>query len=323
MSFGAPQPPWLGPATAQLAQALAAQHLPHALLIHEAPGTGGEWLAAWTAALVLCQQRERAPCGACAACRRVQAGEHPDLLWLRPIEDSRQLRIEQVRELGAELALTSHAGGFKVGILSPADALNMHAANALLKTLEEPRPRTLLVLVATQPSRLPATVRSRCQRLRIGVPPRAQALQWLTDAHGPGEWAAALQVLGDAPFLALQHETAALARTAQETRRTLDSLAAGTADPVSVAEQWARAELPLRLLGFERWLTERIAGRAGGEDFLAEMRPDRYLSESRSSLNIGALFGLLDEVREMRGTLDAPLNRGLALEGIFRRLNPA
>ncbi len=92
------------------------------------------------------------------------------------VEESRQIRIEQVRELADELALTSHQGGYKVGILTPADALNRFAANALLKTLEEPPARTLLILVATQPSRLPATILSRCQRLRVRAPePRAGA----------------------------------------------------------------------------------------------------------------------------------------------------
>src|SRR2546427_201268 len=82
-------------------------------------------------------------------CRRVWALQRPDVTWLRATEESRQIRIEQVRDLAAELALTAHGGGYKVGIVSPADALNRFAANALLKTLEEPPPGTLLVLTAT------------------------------------------------------------------------------------------------------------------------------------------------------------------------------
>ena len=119
--------------------------MPHALLIHEAPGTGGDWLAAWGAALVLCERGNSAPCGECSGCRRVASLHHPDVSWVRPLEESRQIRIEQVRELSAELALTSHGGGYKVAILTPADALNRFAANALLKTLEEPPARTLLL----------------------------------------------------------------------------------------------------------------------------------------------------------------------------------
>src|SRR5215475_7988935 len=169
-------PSWLAAAMTALGTAHEQGRMPHALLIHEAPGTGGDWLATWAAALVLCERGKAAPCGDCTACRRIASLHHPDVNWVRLQEDSRQIRIEQVRELAAELALTSHSGGYKVAILTPADALNRFAANALLKTLEEPSPRTLLILVATQPSRLPPTVISRCQRLRVRAPERATAV---------------------------------------------------------------------------------------------------------------------------------------------------
>jgi DNA polymerase-3 subunit delta' len=308
---------------ALLAAARESGRMPHALLIHEAPGAGGEWLAVWAAQLVLCGKGGATPCGECLACRRAGALQHPDLLWVRPLEESRQIRIEQVRELSAELALTSHAGGYKVAILTPADALNRFAANALLKTLEEPPARTLLILVATQPSRLPATILSRCQRLRVRAPQRAAAVAWLTAARGKGDWDAALAVLGEAPFLALEADPAELAEIGSDTRRTLDALASGGTDPVAAAERWARTDLPLRLLCFEIWLTEHIRGGERGAAFLTEMRAAPYLPEGGPFLNIREQFGMLDEVRDLRATLDAPLNRGLALEALFRRLAPA
>jgi DNA polymerase-3 subunit delta' len=308
---------------AALGAARASDRVPHALLIHEAPGAGGDWLAAWAAQLLLCTRGGATPCGECAACRRSNALQHPDLLWVRPLEESRQIRIEQVRELSAELALTSHAGGHKVAIVTPADALNRFAANALLKTLEEPAPRTLLILVATQPSRLPATIVSRCQRLRVRAPGRATAVTWLTAARGKADWDGALDVLGEAPFLALEADPAQLAEIGADTRRTLETLVAGSTDPVAAAERWARSELPLRLLCFEIWLTEHIRSSEHGGGFLTEMRAAPYLSGGRPFLNIREQFGMLDEVRDLRATLDAPLNRGLALEALFRRLAPA
>ena len=318
-----PAPPWLAREMAALSAARASGRMPHALLIHEAPGAGGDWLAVWAAQLVLCAKGGATPCGECAACRRVSALQHPDLLWLQPLEDSRQIRIEQVRDLSAELALTSHAGGYKVAVVTPADALNRFAANALLKTLEEPAPRTLLILVATQPSRLPATIVSRCQRLRVRAPERAAAIAWLTAARGKADWDGALDVLGEAPFLALEADPAQLAEVGADTRRTLDALVAGSTDPVGAAERWARSDLPLRLLCFEIWLTEHIRGGERGGGFLTEVRAAPYLSGGRPFLNIREQFGMLDEVRDLRATLDAPLNRGLALEALFRRLAPA
>lgn len=300
-----------------------AGRLPHALLIHEAPGAGGEWLAHWAARLALCERGAEAPCGRCTACRRTLAWQHPDLMRLGPLEDSRQIRIEQVRELAAELALTSHAGGYKVGILSPADLLNRFAANALLKTLEEPPPRTLLILVATQPSRLPATVLSRCQRLKVRAPTRAEAHAWLREVRGEGAWDAALAVVGEAPMLLAEADPAPIAEIGGETLATLDGLAAGKADPLGVAERWARSELPLRLLCFEKWLTERIRRAQGGGGLITEVRAGPYLPAPGPFLNIRGLFGLLDEVRELRNALDVPLNRALALEALFRRLAPS
>jgi DNA polymerase-3 subunit delta' len=319
----APTPSWTAPHTAALAQALAAGRLPHALLIHEAPGAGGEWLASWVAQLLLCQERAQAPCGRCTACRRVAARQHPDLNWVSLEEESREIRIDQVRNLSQDLALKSHGGGYKVGIITPADALNRFAANALLKTLEEPPGATLLVLVATQPARLPATIRSRCQRLRIRAPQRAESLAWLRAAQAPGDWNAALDALGEAPMLLIQAEPGELAEIGADSRRTLDALAEGSADPVSTAERWARAQLPLRLVCFENWLTERIRRAQASGSFLPEVRSAHYLSAGGTFLNIRQLFGLLDGVRDIRAGLDAPLNRGLALEVIFRQLTPA
>ncbi|HUL45657.1 MAG TPA: DNA polymerase III subunit [Steroidobacteraceae bacterium] len=315
-------PPWIEPATAALAAAHRSGRLPHALLIHEAPGAGGDWLAHWAARLALCERSGEAPCGRCVACRRVLAWQHPDLTLVAPLEDSRQIRIEQLRDLAAELALTSHAGGYKVGILTPADSMNRFAANALLKTLEEPPARTLLVLVASQPSRLPPTVLSRCQRLRVRAPARAEAVAWLTEVRGKGSWDAALETVGEAPMVLLQADPEPLAQIGAEMPRTLDAVAAGRADPLATAERWAKSELALRLRCFENWLTERIRrGQAGG-NLMPEVRAGPYLPGTQAFLNIRELFGLLDEVRELRTALDVALNRALALEALLRRLAP-
>jgi DNA polymerase III subunit delta' len=317
-----PAPSWLGAEMATLAAAFKADRLSHGLLIHEAPGAGGDWLAKWAASLVLCQNVAQAPCGSCRGCHSVATRQHPDLVVLQPIEESKQIRIEQIRELSDELALTSHQGSYKVAVITPADTLNRFAANALLKTLEEPQPRTLLVLVVTQPSRLPPTVLSRCQRLKVPAPTRAQALAWLNQAGGARPWAGALDALGEAPLSVVATDPEEVAAAGSDTQRTLEALAQGSADPVATAERWARADLPLRLRCFENWLTERIRRHEREGAFMTEVRAGPYLSGGRPVLNIRELFRLIDEVRELRATLDVPLNRGVALEVLFRRLAP-
>jgi DNA polymerase-3 subunit delta' len=296
--------PWLENQMQTLRAAFEADRMPHALLIHEAPGAGGEWLANWVARMLL----------------RTERSDHPDWRSLQPIEESRQIRIEQVRELAQELALTSHQGGYKVGIISPADVLNRFAANALLKTLEEPSPRTVLILVVTQPSRLPATILSRCQRIRIAAPEREAAVSWLESTGGKGDWPAVLDILGEAPMLAAKSDAAAVVEVGAEMRRGLDEAAAGAADPVSTAERWARSELPLRLRCFENWITDRIRGQFSQAGFLTEVGGVTYLPRPQSVMNIRELFELLDGVRDLTSALDTPINRGLALETLLRRV---
>jgi DNA polymerase III subunit delta' len=317
------QPPWISDALATLAAAHQADRMPHALLVHEAPGSGGDWLAQWTARLVLCQSATGAPCGACPSCHRVASSQHPDLLVLQPIEDSRQIRIEQVRELSQELSLTAHQGGYKVAVITPADTLNRFAANALLKTLEEPPPRTLLVLVVTQPSRLPATILSRCQRVRVRAPDRKQAVSWLQATRGAGDWDAVLDALGEAPMLAADVDPKAVVQVGQEVRRTLDEATTGGGDPVATAERWVRADLPLRLRCIENWLTERIRAHCGSDGFFTKVGAAPYPGGRAGVLNTGHLFELVDGVRELKSALDSPINRGLALEAILRRFSGA
>lgn len=305
--------PWLAPAMDQLARAAATGRLPAALLIHDSPGAGGARVAREFAQRVLC---ERAPeaCGQCRSCRQVLAGEHPDLQLIVPDPElkSGQITVDQVRELSAWLALSSHGGGGSCVVVNPADAMNPSACNALLKTLEEPRPGAHLVLLATQPSRLPATVRSRCQVLRVAAPDRAAALAFL-DAQSPGhrpDWEAALDVLGPAPLEALEADRAHLRAVRDETDDLLKEAAGGRLDVVRRAAQWAGQDMPLRLRALEQALSTRVLA-------------DRPLSAPLAALKIATALGLLDEVRELQRLLATPVSRQLAMEAALWRLNAA
>jgi DNA polymerase-3 subunit delta' len=238
---------------------------------------------------------------------------------LQPIEESRQIRIEQVRALSEELALTSHQGAYKVAILTPADTLNRFAANALLKTLEEPPPRTLLMLVVTQPSRLPATILSRCQRIRVRAPGRKDALSWLQENRGAGDWNIVLDALGEAPMLATEVDPKAVAQVGAEVRQGLEDAMAGGSDPVATAERWARTDLPMRLRWIENWLTEQIRAHSRADTFFTKVGAAPYSTGRNAVLNTTDLFELMDAVRELKSSLDTPINRGLALEAILRR----
>ncbi|MDP9065134.1 MAG: DNA polymerase III subunit delta', partial [Pseudomonadota bacterium] len=171
--------PWLRQYQQRWRDALASGRPPHSVMIVSAPGLGAEHLAVWMAAFTLCERAIDGPCRICASCVLLRADSHPDYHVVRLDDESKQIKVDQVRELIAKLALKSYRRGYKVGVIEGAEALNANGANAFLKTLEEPAADTLLVIVARPSHRLPATVASRCLRLALRVPPRSEALEWL------------------------------------------------------------------------------------------------------------------------------------------------
>ena len=315
-----PTPPWLVPLTARLDAARRSGRFPHSLLLQGSPGIGARWLSEWIASALLCMHTDRAPCGECRACRWIAQREHPDLMILDTSEDSRQIRIEQVRELAGELALRSHQGGARVALLLNADALNRNSANALLKTLEEPPPGAFLVLAAALPSRLPATIRSRCQTLRLPQPGRAASLEWLRLADPRADWEAVLDIVGENPLTAREVEPAAAVRLRADTLEGLERAMRRQGNTAELAERWSKSELPLRLRLFETWLTNRIRASVSKPVITAEMRPEAHLSGGKYVMNIGPLFELLEGVRELQSALEGPINRSLALELLLARL---
>lgn len=211
--------PWLD---APLRQALAASTA-HALLIHGPAGIGQFELALTLAQAWLCEAADASaarPCGRCASCRLVQAHSHPDLLVLLPEalreplgwlfgepdpakKPSKDIRVDEVRAAVAFSQSTSARGRFKVVVLYPAERLNLVAANALLKTLEEPPGDTRLVLAGSAVDALPATVRSRCHRVPIALPSAVQGAAWLA-AEGIAQPEVLLAAAGGQPQQALE-----------------------------------------------------------------------------------------------------------------------
>jgi DNA polymerase-3 subunit delta' len=175
-------------AVSLLRRAVAADQIAHAYAFVGPPGVGRRLTALAFAQAALCPAQG---CGHCASCRRVAAGRHPDCQLVTPTaprdnpRGAQALRIEQVREVEHWAALAPLEGRRKVFVLDEADRMTLPAAQALLKTLEEPPSRTLLVLIVANPRALPATVLSRCQRVRFRPLPEPQAAAVL-EATGIG-----------------------------------------------------------------------------------------------------------------------------------------
>ncbi|MFV0277669.1 MAG: DNA polymerase III subunit delta', partial [Parahaliea sp.] len=177
--------PWQAPAWQQLLQQLESGRFPHALLVAGMPGIGKQRLALALARLLLCHSPSAGHnCGQCSACEFSRSGAHGDFRWLQPEEGSRTIRIDAIREVVNFANRTAGFGQRKVLVIAPADAMNSNAANALLKSLEEPAANTHILLVCDRLHGVPATIRSRCQLLRLPVLAADAALAWLDTLTG-------------------------------------------------------------------------------------------------------------------------------------------
>lgn len=304
MSAHAPLP-WQQELWNGLADARRRGRLTHALLLAGPEGVGKRHFARTLAHGLICESADAAglACGLCRSCVQLAAGTHPNLLWIgvehddKTGKDKRDISIEQLRELGSRLALSSHYGGAKVAVIDPADAMNVSGVNALLKTIEEPPPATHLLLISERPMALAATLRSRCQRLRFTVPPRAQAEDWLR-AEEPGLDALALERAGGAPLKALSLQRSGLLQQQEQWRRDWLDIGAQRKNPVAVAASLGRdRELAsawiAALLGFlAELLRLRVAGEGSGE-----------LGALAARISVNGLQQLVDEALDAQRRL--------------------
>jgi DNA polymerase-3 subunit delta' len=212
--------PWQLPQWNQLAQQLESGQLAHAHLLCGENGLGKQFFAAAFARYMLCSQKTgKAACGECRNCLlsgTLQSSRHPDIMTIAPEAGSKIIKIEQIRTLGAFVSRSSHSGSHKIIVINHAHRLNGNAANALLKTLEEPTAATYLFLVTDLPGSLPATIRSRCQRLLFTAATHEIASSWLAGKVDPSEIDTLLALTHCRPLLALDYADAGLLQSRQE-----------------------------------------------------------------------------------------------------------
>jgi DNA polymerase III subunit delta' len=174
--------PWQRAAWGQVRQQQQADSLAHAYLLHGEPGLGKALFAEALARAILCSTpTSQGACGVCSVCLLGKGGSLPDLLLIAPEDDSRDIKIAQIRKVTEFIAKSSHGNKGKVIVINSAHSLNNAAANALLKTLEEPSRTTYLFLISDLPGALSATIRSRCQRIKISAPSADAGKAWLND----------------------------------------------------------------------------------------------------------------------------------------------
>ncbi|BBB29311.1 DNA polymerase III subunit delta' [Neptunomonas japonica] len=233
-------------------------HLPHALLLSGMPGIGKARLAESIAGYVMCHQPQtNSACGQCRSCVLLNSSGHPDLYFLRPEEKGKPIKVDQVRQLTEFMHNTAQQGGYRVVVLEPAESMNISAANALLKTLEEPGRDTLLILITHQLGQVLPTVKSRCQRLDCHPPDETVAVEWLVEALSV-EYQEALQLLKvvhGAPLAGVDFKQQGHQALRADFLTALRDILRQRKSPPEVAGQFLKADLDL-LLG---WLQGLLA----------------------------------------------------------------
>ena len=295
--------------------------MPHALLLTGLSGVGKGVFATYLARQILCENRTTAsaPCGQCSGCVQFKAGTHPDFYQVRPEEDATVIKVDQIRQLSEHLSLSSHRGGYQVVVVDPAETMNLNAANSLLKTLEEPSDNTLLMLVSARPAQLPATVRSRCQQLRIAVPDSQIALHWLR-GQGVSESSAqiCLQLAHGAPLEALKQVQIDSIGARQERFNALVGILENRISPLTVAQGWCKDEDMQGIRWMREWLMDLLRiSMAGQASRVRSADLQEGLPALAGRLDSRVIFGLLDRINRTLRLTAGSLNRQLLTEDIL------
>jgi len=297
-----------------LSRALARSSVHTGYLFSGPAGVGKHLAAAEFVRAWLCSDAGNRPCGVCPSCRLADGPAHPDLLVVAPEDKKKSISIKQVRALGAWLAQSPMSGCNKAAILDPADFLGSEGANALLKTLEEPPPGRVIVLIATRPGALPPTVRSRCQQVAFGLLSDDEVAEVLRQNRWPALSARQAAALAEgSPGTALNRDGRVWQETAESVRALFDALAAGErgaalafAEAAGDVRERALASLQA-IIGLSRLAARRRLGERGaGPDAVPA-----FLGRMGSEQIDGLLAGALETHRRLEG--DRPPNAKLAL----------
>jgi DNA polymerase-3 subunit delta' len=316
--------PWLRGQWANLAQRLLHQRLPQALLLSGVSGIGKSAFAQFVARAFLCDTPTAdGHCGQCDACRLFAAGTHPDFLAISPEEGKAQISIDQIRRLIEEMGLTPQCSRYKVAVLDPAEAMNANAANALLKTLEEPASTHVLMLVSTTPGFLPATIRSRCQAMRLHVENAELAQQWLQQ-QGLDNAAELLAREPNAPLRAMMLADGEEMAFRQGLLDVVLAVAAGRMPAGQAAAQYAKADTRRVLALLLRWFAQSAELKLAG---CLRQPPDAQLYSGVKALSDAfdhsKIFNIYSQLLRLHGMAGSSFKTQTVLEGIFAdmRLN--
>lgn len=313
--------PWLGGLWSQLQGARQAGRLAHGLLLNGPRGVGKRHFAECLAHSLLCRSPgpDGVACGRCPDCVLIEAGNHPDLVRVGPDPESKsgEITIATVRGFTERESLTPSRAPWKIALIDPADRLGTSAANALLKTLEEPAGQTILCLIAERTGALPATIRSRCLQLKVAPPAEEVALGWLRQQSPRGDWDLRLRLAQGAPLRAWADFDDALLEQRRQRLAGFLALADGTQDPLTEAGVWNGLGAKLMLEWLASWICDLVRLMVTEEPVRLE-NPDQKGAFAALARRIDPAVGhrLLARVLDGRALAESNVNHQLLLESL-------
>jgi DNA polymerase-3 subunit delta' len=308
-----------------LRRALQNKRVAHAYLFEGPDGIGKRLVALALARALLCETGQG--CGDCAPCRKVDHNNHPDIHLLDA--DDATIKIDQVRTLQQQLALRPLEGQYRICLIDGAEHLNPAAANALLKTLEEPQPNTVIILLTAQPEALLVTIRSRCQRLPFQRLPKSRLTEILAERLELKETeAAVLAALSDGSFKkALGQNRELYLEQRRDLLRSLLALSSGSIIPLfKLADELAaeKAQLLEILEIFQAFYRDLLLLKHGRpETELVNLDLKETLFRQLSKETTQTLLTKLQALDTGRYHLQRNVNRQLAMEIMLMRMNAA
>lgn len=339
--------PWQTEILTALLKRWHSGQLPHALLFAGVEGIGKQHFAEQFARLLMCQHchedlRSAAtalvsmmPCGVCQGCKLMKAGSHPDYQAVYS-DEGKAIPIDTIRAVSEFLTLKSQLAPQQVVIISPAEKMNRFSANSLLKTLEEPTPNTLLMLVTSRPDSLLPTIRSRCQSLVFHRPAMEQAGQWLREqllsqadlgaVIEDAEIQALLSLADRAPLKALDYAKSGAIALREKMISSLEKLVNQQVDPVTEAQAWSDAGVTQCIKWLLLWTMDMIRLKSAAvpvDNLITKLGPvdsDHYrgqLQNLSEKIDLQHLFGYLDKLTQNLRLLETQTNQQLMMEDLL------
>jgi len=311
--------PWQQHVWAQLHDYVLQQRITQALLISGNQGLGKQHLANHFAFSLLCNnpQSNGLSCGHCQSCLLLNVETHPDFIRVKPAETKKTIAIEQIRNLINQLSLKPQFEKYRVVIINPADSFTNNSANAFLKCLEEPTERTVIILITDRPSKLPATIVSRCQKITINNPDKETVFAWLQQQAINDDPEILFSLAHGAPLQAQDFAKNGYVKLRNDCFKSWVAVAKQQIHPVIIAEDWQKLPEGPLLFWITSWVIDLI--KCACQKVTHLYNPDliRPLQELTQQLDLKQIYKLYDLLLINRQLLETQINKQLMFEDIL------